>query len=110
MLSNGPHAPRNLRLEYLENPLGIQETRPRFSWWQDDARPGARQVAYQVQVATDPGKLAAGKPDLWDSGKIPSPDVSQVEYAGQALASRQRCSWRVRSFDRSGIASPYSQQ
>ena len=43
--------PINLRCEYLVNPMGIGETKPRLSWQLDDDRRGARQTAYQIVVA-----------------------------------------------------------
>src|SRR4051812_2081549 len=99
VMASGPQAPYRLRLEYLENPLGIDEVHPRFSWYLDDARPGARQSAYQIQVFTSLERLERGKADLWDSGRVPSADTGQVAYAGAPLKSRKRCFWRVRSFD-----------
>src|SRR5947209_6499993 len=98
-MNSGPQAPYRLRLEYLENPLGVDERFPRFSWYLDDARQGARQSAYQIQVA-----------GLWDSGKVMSSETTQVAYAGRALESRARCHWRVRSFDGQGQPSPWSKQ
>src|SRR6185369_1164860 len=73
-MNPGPQAPYRLRLEYLENPLGIDERAPRFSWYLDDARPGARQSAYQIQVASSLAGLESGKADLWDTGKVASRD------------------------------------
>lgn len=49
----------NLRTEYLTDPLGIDETTPRFGWWSEDPRPGARQMAYQIRVVSTPARLAA---------------------------------------------------
>ena len=51
-----------------------------------DARRGAKQTAYQVLVASTPEKLAADQGDLWDSGKIPTDQSTQVVYAGMPLA------------------------
>src|SRR6478752_4441201 len=63
-------APTHLRCEYFENPLGIDARRPRLSWQLADARPGARQTAYQLGVASSPDVLCAGRPDLWDSSRV----------------------------------------
>ena len=92
--------PTALRAEYLVNPLAIQETRPRLSWEfvETEAR-GARQTAYQIVAATRPELLAAGKGDLWDTGKVVSDQSIQVAYAGRPLGSRQRCYWRVKVWD-----------
>ena len=98
----------SLRCEYLTNPIGIDEPRPRLSWTlASDAR-GARQSAYQIIVASTPAMLEAGKADLWDSGKVASSEQNQIEYAGKTLASRQACVWRVRTWDGNDQAGPWS--
>ncbi len=65
-----PGAPRNLRSEYLTNPLAVQTTVPRLSWEVNDSRRGAVQGAYRVLVASSPERLAEGQADLWDSGLV----------------------------------------
>jgi len=89
----------NLRCEYMTNPLGIDIARPRLSWELRDDRRGARQSAYQIQVATDEAALHKGAADLWDSGKVASDQSAHVAYAGEALSSGQRAWWRVRAWD-----------
>ncbi|MDB5326352.1 MAG: alpha-L-rhamnosidase, partial [Phycisphaerales bacterium] len=98
----------SLRCEYLTNPIGVDVPRPRLSWTLASEARGARQSAYQIMVATTPAQLAAGKADLWDSGKVASSEQNQIDYAGKALASRQACAWRVRSWDGNGQAGPWS--
>ncbi len=83
-------APERLRCEYLENPLGMDEPRPRLSWQVRDPRRGAAQRAYQVRVATSKRLLEEGSADVWDSGKVESDRTIQVEYAGRELESRGR--------------------
>ena len=58
----------HLRCEYLQNPLGIDEIRPRLSWFMESDRRGARQTAWRIRVASSSKKLEQGNPDLWDSG------------------------------------------
>jgi len=104
----------NLRCEDLKNPLGIDLTKPQLSWVMEEKsqKPGSRaqkQTAYQVLVASSPELLARDNGDLWDSGKVGSDRSLQVEYAGKALASRMRCTWKVRVWDRDGKASAWSQ-
>ena len=45
-----------LRVEYEENPIGIDATSPRFSWQMCDTKRGARQTAYQLWVTNPAGK------------------------------------------------------
>ena len=93
-----------LRCEYLADPVGIDIARPRLSWQLISDESGQRQSAYQVQVASTPELLSRGRADRWDSGKVTSAQSTQVVYAGQPLASRARCFWRVRIWDRNAAA------
>lgn len=98
-----------LKCEARVGPLGIDATAPRLSWVVSSDRRGARQSAYQVLVATDRGRLAEGKADLWDSGKVESDATFGVGYAGKPLASHQRVFWTVRVWDGEGKASAWSE-
>ena len=109
---------KNLRCEYLENPLGIDVAKPRLSWVSEAGSQksevrGQRQTAYQVLVASSEEHLKDGwfkscKPDLWDSGKVESDRSIQVAYGGKSLASRTTCHWKVRVWDQAGKASAWS--
>ncbi len=103
-----PGAPKRLRCEYLEAPIGIDALQPRLSWWLDDERPAEIQTGYHILAATDPESLEQERGDLWDTGRVESSETCHVPYAGRALASRQRVWWKVRSFDSDGIGSPWS--
>ena len=105
----GPAAPANLRCEYLTNPLGIDVTQPRFAWVLEHSERGETQSAYQVLVATSAENLSRDQGDAWDSGKVASDDSTQIAYAGKALESGHRYYWKVRTWDKGGAASAYSQ-
>ncbi len=98
-----------LRCEYLRNPRGIDETKPRLSWRVESGERGQRQTAYRVLVARSPETLAREQGDLWDSGKVESNRTTHIEYDGQPLTSRQECFWTVRVWDRDGVASDWSE-
>lgn len=98
-----------LRCEYAKNPLGVDALHPRLSWVLVSSERGQRQSAYQILVASTQAKADAGQGDLWDSGKVASGQSTQVPYRGKVLSSRQRCYWKVRSWDRQGRASAYSE-
>jgi alpha-L-rhamnosidase len=103
--------PIALRVEYLVNPLAVQERQPRFSWqFTESGRRGVKQTAYRILVASQPGLLAAGRGDLWDSGKVSSTESIQIAYAGRPLSSRQRCFWHVQVWDETDRLSAPSQQ
>jgi len=94
-----------LRCEHQENPIGIGERRPRFSWVIESDGQGVRQRGYRLQVSTsaDFGDF------LWDSGEVRSPQSVLVDYAGPALRSGTRYHWRVRVRDNHGQDSPWSE-
>jgi len=98
----------NLPCEYMTNPLAIDTARPRLIWELRDDRRGARQSAYQIQVAIDEAALHEGAADLWDSGKVASDQSAHVAYAGKALGSGQRAWWRVRAWDAEGQPGEWS--
>src|SRR5580704_15832653 len=72
----------NLRCEYLVNPLGIDPASPRLSWIITSNQRGEMQTSYQILVASSTKLLSEDRGDLWDSGKVPSDESSQVAYAG----------------------------
>jgi len=84
-------------VEYRAQPLGIDVSRPRFSWVLRSTERNQIQTAYQIRVATSPAGLE--RPDIWDSGKVKSGQSVLVAYAGKTLVSRGRYYWQVRSWD-----------
>jgi alpha-L-rhamnosidase len=101
-------APHTLRCEYFENPIGLDEPRPRFCWQMTDPRRGARQSAYRVLIASSPSQLEWEKGDVWDSGKVQSDESIHVEYAGPKLATARRYFWQVRVWDHLDQPTPWS--
>ena len=97
-----------LRVEYLANPIGIDIVRPRLSWRIASTRRNTMQAAYQIQVDTSDARLARGASLLWDSGKVASDASVFVDYGGPPAVARTRYYWRVRVWDASGRASPWS--
>jgi alpha-L-rhamnosidase len=75
-------APAGLRVEHLDDPLGIRTTAPRLSWRLPD---GAREQ-HAYRITADNG---------WDSGWVDSAQSLLVPYAGPPLSSSQRVEWRV---------------
>ena len=101
-------APRDLQCESLKEPLGLDVAHPRLSWKLTDSRNGAKQTAYEIQVASSAEKVAANKADVWDSGKVASSASVNVPYGGPELAASRRYYWRVRVWDKDGKAYPAS--
>ncbi|MBI3819548.1 MAG: family 78 glycoside hydrolase catalytic domain [Planctomycetes bacterium] len=104
-----PSPPESLRCEYLVNPAAVQSATPRFFWKLNDPRPGARQTAWQILVATSPEKLVPGLADRWDSGKVNSDETIQIEYAGARVRSGEINYWKARVWDADGMPSPWGE-
>ena len=103
--TEGPLPPSALRCEYLTDPEGIDVQRPRFFWIPGHTERGQKQAAYQIFVSNDP---RCAKADMWDSGKIGSPEFTHIVYAGKPLRSDADYYWKVRFWDKNGKASPDS--
>lgn len=96
--------PLALQCEYRVKPQGLDEAQPRLTWHVESDERGQKQTAYQILVASSAAGLQKNVGDLWDSGKIASSETVNVDYAGQPLASRQQCFWKVRVWDQDGQA------
>ena len=100
--------PVKLQVDNLTNPLGIDDAAPSFSWQIEDGARGAKQTAYEVQVASSAAGLKQGKADVWDSGRIEGGQSLNVHYAGKPLTASTRYFWRVKAWDAAGKAYPES--
>lgn len=100
---------RQLRCEYLVDPLGIDIRQPRLSWTLQAETRDQRQSAYRILAASDRKRLDRNEADLWDSGKVASNDTAQIVYAGKPLTSRTLCFWKVRVWDGSNRPSDWSE-
>jgi alpha-L-rhamnosidase len=104
----GLQKPTALETDSLATPLGIDSKQPNFSWKLQDARFGARQTAYEIQVASTRAGLGAGRADVWDSGRRESDASINVSYGGPALEPEKRYYWRVKVWDKDGKPYPTS--
>ena len=75
----------DLRCEMLSNPWGIDNTKPHLSWKIEAEKQATEQTAYQILAASDKQLLSEEKADLWNSGKIKSPESIWINYAGILL-------------------------
>ena len=101
-------SPTGLRTEYLVNPPGLEDRAPRLTWRVESGQRGQKQTAYRILVASTEQKLARGAGDLWDTGKIASDETVNIAYAGEPLASRATCYWKVQVCDKDGEPSAWS--
>ncbi len=98
---------KNLKCEYLENPIGLDETHPRFTWQMELHKPGNYQSAYELVVGTTETDVASGSGDVWESGVVES-SVIPVVYGGGELNPFTRYFWSVRVKDESQQWSDWS--
>ncbi|EWH10518.1 alpha-L-rhamnosidase [Catenovulum agarivorans DS-2] len=84
--------PSQLLVEDNINPLNVHQQMPRLSWYANVKT----QTAYQIRVASNESLLAAGKANLWDSGKVNSGVSVNIPYQGKKLGANQKAVWQVR--------------
>lgn len=70
----------DFRTEYRENPIGLTEKAPRFSWKIESDEKDTVQTSYEIKVTDENGKL------VWDSRKKISDQSVLISYEGEALA------------------------
>ncbi|MEV5721616.1 family 78 glycoside hydrolase catalytic domain [Amycolatopsis mediterranei] len=94
----------DLRADNVANPLAVSGA-PALSWKLRSGRPGERQTAYRILVASSPRLLAQHRADVWDSGKVVSAESVAVPYRGPATGVGRRNYWTVEVWDARGILS-----
>ena len=99
---------KNLRCEYLENPLGIDILHPRFSWIIESSERGKSQSTYRVLVASTRENIEKDNGDMWDTGKVESEQSINIEYEGNTLKSGEKYYWKVCVWDENGQPSQWS--
>ncbi|MBI2512764.1 MAG: family 78 glycoside hydrolase catalytic domain [Opitutae bacterium] len=99
----------DLRCDVAENPLGIDSAPPRLAWKLRATGNDERQTAWQVLVASSRELLAQDRGDVWDSGRQTGDAQLNVSYAGRALRSSEQVFWKVRAWNRDGVASAWSE-
>lgn len=88
----------HLQTCHLDNPLGIDEEAPVFSWQMQSTKRGSKQTAYRIMVAESKEALSSAN-FCWDSGKILSGESVGIQYQGTALKPGQRYFWQVTIWD-----------
>ncbi|MDR3196437.1 MAG: glycoside hydrolase family 78 protein [Planctomycetaceae bacterium] len=113
---DGVVKPYQLRLEFLSEPRGIDELKPRFSWKLKSNENDQTQSAYQIivyraeRIPTYPPPIErtiyrTEKNDfepveiVWDSGKVTENTVL-VEYAGKPLLPKSEYVWVLTVWDK----------
>jgi len=104
------NAPTGLLCDLLPHPeiATITNKTPDFGWIVNAGVKDDYQSAYRVQVATSASLLLDGHPDLWDSEKKLSGQSINIRYGGKSLQPHQHYYWRVCTWGKTGIQSPWS--
>ncbi len=100
-------APEGLRVNLLENPYGIPTMDPAFSWQMKDPESQEIQTAYQLVVYPS----CQLKDPIADSGWVESRENTDVHLEGlsSVLQENHLYYWQVKTKDRAGNISPFSQ-
>ncbi|MBN8687099.1 MAG: family 78 glycoside hydrolase catalytic domain [Chitinophagales bacterium] len=96
-----------LRIEGLQNPVGLDVTQPRFSWILISPQRNVSQSAFEIRVGDHPASLQKGERS-WTSGKKLSDQSVHVPYEGKPLVAGKKYYWQVRVWDQSGKVSGWS--
>ena len=102
---------QHMKCEYLDEPLGLDEPNPRFSWTlaaTDTDVYGVRQTEYRILVAKTRKQLDKNKGDMWSSGWIKSDESQQIEYQGKPLDSDRTYYWKIQVKDQNKKKSGWS--
>jgi len=83
----------NLKVDGIENPVGIDDSAPAFSWQMESDVIGAAQKSYEIIVADFNDNI------LWDSGIVESQTSNEIKYEGEALQPKTQYQWYVRITD-----------
>ncbi len=95
--AEGPTAV-HLRTELTLNPMAVDTDQPRLSWWGQEARRGASQSAYEIEIWRSDGANQSVKKAVWTSERIRSAEQEATPPAG-VLHAREQYVWRVRLCD-----------
>ena len=90
---------KDLRVEYMRNPIGIDVEMPRFSWRMEADERGVSQSAYEIIVSTDEEASNV----IWNSGKVENEKSIHIIYNGNALQPSTRYYWKVSVWDNADV-------
>lgn len=85
-----------LRIEALQNPVGIDVSHPAFSWtMKAENERGVQQTAYEINLYAD----RACTENVWSSGKTETDQSVDIAYTGNPLKPSTRYYWKVTVWD-----------
>jgi hypothetical protein len=105
--NNPPAAPTDLRVNGLENPVGILTPNPVLSWRFNDPDPGNIQASYRILVSSTIADINASIGRMWDTGTVGG-SSSHTVYSGSSLQQGVTYYWKVMTWDAFAASSPWS--
>tara|TARA_R110002051_G_scaffold95649_1_gene165594 strand:- start:25781 stop:28531 length:2751 start_codon:yes stop_codon:yes gene_type:complete len=99
----------DLKLEYRQNPEGVDVQKPRFFWKLKSDEKGQFQKSYQLLVATSKENLDKNFGNFFNSKKVKSSESIQIVYQGKPLIAASQYYWKVRVWDKNNIPSSWSE-
>ncbi len=102
-------APTGLLCELLSHPelTVITNPTPEFSWIVNSGNKNDYQTSFQILVSSSE-EIDKEHDVLWNSGKVKSGQSSNVEYEGKQLSANSAFFWKVRTWDKNGNPSGWS--
>lgn len=99
----------NMRCDYRENPIAVDNEQPVFSWRLHSSSDSIYQKAYEIIVSDCIDEVQRNIGDKWNSKIINSSNNNLIVYKGVPLESFVRYYWRVRVYDIHGNPSNWSE-
>jgi alpha-L-rhamnosidase len=97
-----------LMCEYKVNPLGIDVSAPRFGWTLMSSSQNEIQTAYEIIVSDNERDIQKEVGNVWTTGKVNSSDQINIVFTGKSLKPFVRYFWKVKTYDRAGEPSLWS--
>lgn len=95
----------NLKVNFTETPLGLDDKHPLFSWQLKSNSRGVFQTAYEIRVSTT---IQDKEVSVWNSGKINSNKQHNIAYNGDSLKPKTRYNFKIRAWNQKGEQSDWS--
>ncbi|MCB0449816.1 MAG: family 78 glycoside hydrolase catalytic domain [Confluentibacter sp.] len=100
---------KELTVEYISNPIGVDKTSPLMGWKLFSEENGKYQSAYQILIASSQELLEANVADVFDTGKVKSHQNFNIRLPLNANSSNTFYYWKVKIWDEKGAVSLYSE-
>lgn len=86
----------DLKTEGMDDPIGIDDRAPSFSWKLKSERDGIYQTSYRIRVRDENGK------SMWDTSEIKEGRSNEIIYEGKTLHPQTVYIWNVEVKDQNG--------